>query len=95
MEHAQLLQHLDQLSVGGFDTWDFDRERQRYKTKVDGYTITVDPNGTDGYLWMLEHERYGVIMRWAHAATRAIAREEALAYTRAHLNAHFQHAHAE
>jgi hypothetical protein len=91
----ELQQHIERLdAVGEVSTWVFDSTRSRHTLELDGYTIHIEAEG-DHYLWMLEHERYGVIMPWAPANTRAKAREDGLAYWRAHLHGHFQHAHAE
>lgn len=89
----QLLQRIDSLQ--DLHAWDFDKDRQRHSCTIDDYTIHIDRDGTHGYLWQLEHERYGVLMPWVPAPTTAVAKTDALAYTRAHLNANLQHQHAE
>lgn len=92
MDTTASLHRLDQ--VPEITEWPFDRERGRHSWKQDGYTLHIEARH-EHYLWMLEHERFGVLMAWAPANTRAKAREEALAYWRAHLQSHMQHQHAE
>lgn len=91
-KHQQTLQRLDELNE--LHLWDFDIIRRRHSTEVDGYTLSIDPDGQNGYLWLLEHERYGVLMPWAHAATRAAAKTDGLCFLRAHLNAQLADQHA-
>jgi hypothetical protein len=92
MELRDILQRLD--AIGDVSSWPFDRDRARHSIALDGYTLHIEAR-SDHYVWRLEHERYGVFMHWAPAKTRAKAREEALTYWRAHLQAHFEHTHAE
>lgn len=92
MTAQQQIQGID--AIGEVNTWPYDRERGRWSVEHCGYTAHVEVH--DGhYLWMLEHERYGVLMAWAPAGSKAKAKEDAFAYWRAHLNAHTEHVHAE
>lgn len=109
MEKDALIGQLDALATGRA-VWDFDRDTYTHTATVGDYTLKVTRQPKEvaeglpivhadrhdiNALWSVTHVRYGTLMEPVPALVITYAKREAIDFTRAHVQGHYEPQHAE
>ncbi|HRH68923.1 MAG TPA: hypothetical protein PLB89_05390 [Flavobacteriales bacterium] len=95
MDNQALIDRLQTLRKDR-SAWDRDDARPDRRTaQVGALTLSVDNIRSLKPLWMVEHERFGVLIAWTPARDAEHATHESCDYARAHILGLHEEQHAE